>query len=165
MGILDSSSVCERWKQLSGSRESVPEKQPRISAVGPLVGERSICIRASAALGLRDLGPWQLLAVTVGAVVGASIYLRPALVAQQLHEPGPILAVWVIAGALSLTGALCYAQSPPFGRQLVENMSILGRRSANLRRFCSDGCALQSELRLRLRRPLQWSCSSPISFR
>ena len=58
----------------------------------------------------RELGRWQLLAVTVGSVIGASIYLRPALVAQELHRPAPILAAWVLAGVLSLTGALTYAQ-------------------------------------------------------
>jgi basic amino acid/polyamine antiporter, APA family len=58
----------------------------------------------------RDLGRWQLLAITVGAVVGASIYLRPAMVAQALGTPWRILLAWTVAGAISLAGALSYAQ-------------------------------------------------------
>ena len=58
----------------------------------------------------RDLGRWQLLAITVGAMVGASIYLRPAMVAQALGTPWRILLAWTLAGAISLAGALSYAQ-------------------------------------------------------
>ena len=58
----------------------------------------------------RDLGRWQLLAITVGAVVGAAIYIRPAMIAQELRDPFSIVFVWMIAGALSLAGALSYGQ-------------------------------------------------------
>jgi APA family basic amino acid/polyamine antiporter len=43
-------------------------------------------------------------------VLGSGIYLRPALVAQQVHAPGRFLIVWGVAGLLSLAGALTYAE-------------------------------------------------------
>ena len=46
----------------------------------------------------------------VGAVVGTGIYIRPASIAQLVGSPALILSVWLAAGALSLCGALTYAQ-------------------------------------------------------
>ena len=37
---------------------------------------------------LRGLTRFHALAIVVGAVLGTGIYLRPALVAQQVHSPG-----------------------------------------------------------------------------
>jgi APA family basic amino acid/polyamine antiporter len=59
---------------------------------------------------LRGLTRFHALAIVVGAVLGTGIYLRPALVAQQVHSPGRFLAVWVAAALLSLAGALTYAE-------------------------------------------------------
>ncbi len=53
---------------------------------------------------------WHALAVVVGSIVGTGIYIRPASIAQLVGSPTRILAVWVCAGLLSLTGALTYAQ-------------------------------------------------------
>jgi len=58
----------------------------------------------------RDLTRFHALAIVVGAVLGSGIYLRPALVAQQVHTPGRFLVVWGVAGLLSLAGALTYAE-------------------------------------------------------
>ena len=59
---------------------------------------------------LRDLGRPQVLAVVIGAMVGTSIYIRPASIAQLAGATTPILIVWVAAGLLTLFGALTYAQ-------------------------------------------------------
>lgn len=84
----------------------------------------------------RDLGRWQLLAITVGGVVGAGIYIRPALVAQELREPGPIAMAWVLAGLLSLAGALSYAQLagrwPRAGGEYVYLGQTIGEAAAFL---------------------------------
>lgn len=58
----------------------------------------------------RGLSRWHALAIVVGAVVGTGIYIRPVVIAQLLHAPGPIMLVWILAGMLSLAGALCYAE-------------------------------------------------------
>jgi len=58
----------------------------------------------------RELRRPQVLAIVVGAIVGAGIYIRPASIAQLLRSPTLILGVWFAGGILSLCGALTYAQ-------------------------------------------------------
>jgi APA family basic amino acid/polyamine antiporter len=58
----------------------------------------------------RGLTRWHALAVVVGSIVGTGIYIRPASIAQLVVSPTLVLAVWICAGLLSLTGALTYAQ-------------------------------------------------------
>ena len=58
----------------------------------------------------RALSPFHALAIVVGAIVGTGIYIRPAIIAQQVHTPGRLLAVWCVAGLLSLAGALTLAE-------------------------------------------------------
>jgi APA family basic amino acid/polyamine antiporter len=109
--------MARSWKSSRRAPQSAPVS-------GDVVSDSGL----PAASGLaRELGRWQLLAVAVGAVVGASIYLRPALVAQQLHEPGPIVAAWVLAGGLSLTGALCYARLASLWPQAGGEYVYLGK--------------------------------------
>ena len=48
--------------------------------------------------------------VVVGGIVGAGIFLNPAIVAQRAVTPGLILAVWAIGGAIAFVGAVCYAE-------------------------------------------------------
>jgi basic amino acid/polyamine antiporter, APA family len=58
----------------------------------------------------RVLTRFHVLAIVVGGIVGAGIFIRPAAIAQLLGSPASILGVWLAAGALSLFGALTYAQ-------------------------------------------------------
>lgn len=51
-----------------------------------------------------------VVALTVGVVVGASIFRTPSLVAQNAGDPVLTLLVWVLGGAVSIIGALCYAE-------------------------------------------------------
>ena len=57
----------------------------------------------------RALSRWNALAIVVGAVIGTGIYLRPASIAQLVHTPIAIVAVWLGAGLLTMAGALTYA--------------------------------------------------------
>jgi basic amino acid/polyamine antiporter, APA family len=58
----------------------------------------------------RKLGLVDGVAIVVGTVIGAGIFLTPNLVARQLPTPGLILAVWIFTGVLSCCGALAYAE-------------------------------------------------------
>ena len=58
----------------------------------------------------RKLGLVDGVAIVVGTVIGAGIFLTPNLVARNLPSPGLILAVWIFTGALSCFGALAYAE-------------------------------------------------------
>jgi amino acid transporter len=49
-------------------------------------------------------------ALIVGMVVGVGIFKTPALVAQYTQSAGVALLAWLLGGAMSLVGALCYAE-------------------------------------------------------
>src|SRR5512134_1466822 len=49
-------------------------------------------------------------ALVVGTVIGTGVFLKTAVMAQDVGSPGLVLAAWVAAGLLSLAGALTYAE-------------------------------------------------------
>ncbi len=49
-------------------------------------------------------------ALVVGTVIGTGVFLKTAIMAQDLGSPGLVLAAWVAAGLLSLAGSLTYAE-------------------------------------------------------
>jgi basic amino acid/polyamine antiporter, APA family len=49
-------------------------------------------------------------AMIVGIVVGAGIFRTPSLVAANVTSETSFLVLWVLGGAISLVGALCYAE-------------------------------------------------------
>jgi amino acid transporter len=51
-----------------------------------------------------------VLAITIGVVIGAGIFRTPALVAGQASSETMLLLAWVAGGLLSIVGALCYAE-------------------------------------------------------
>src|SRR5438874_1955935 len=57
-----------------------------------------------------QLGLWDAVSIIIGIVVGTGIYETPPLVLKNVSGPGTALGVWTVAGALSLVGALCYAE-------------------------------------------------------
>ena len=48
--------------------------------------------------------------LTVGVVVGASVFETPAFVAGHVGSRGGVLGAWLLGGGVSLIGALCYAE-------------------------------------------------------
>lgn len=50
------------------------------------------------------------MALIVGTVVGAGIFRTPSLVAANAGSEGVALLAWLAGGAISLVGALCYAE-------------------------------------------------------
>ncbi|HEV2748871.1 MAG TPA: amino acid permease [Allosphingosinicella sp.] len=67
---------------------------------------------ASAPLGAPrpTLRSRDVLALTVGIVIGAGIFRTPALVAGAAGSEAALLLAWVAGGLLSIVGALCYAE-------------------------------------------------------
>lgn len=59
---------------------------------------------------LRALGLREGIAIHMGVIIGSGIFIVPATIAGHLQAMGPILLVWVIAGLLSLFGALTLAE-------------------------------------------------------
>jgi amino acid transporter len=49
-------------------------------------------------------------ALIVGIVVGAGIFKLPALVAANTGDAGTMMLAWILGAAISIIGALCYAE-------------------------------------------------------
>jgi APA family basic amino acid/polyamine antiporter len=49
-------------------------------------------------------------ALLVGSVIGSGIFVVPSLIAQRIHEPGLVIAIWLFSGLLVLCGALALAE-------------------------------------------------------
>ncbi len=58
----------------------------------------------------RVLGLWDVLGILIGSVIGSGIFIVPAEIAGLLKAPLIIMSVWVVGGALSFFGALCFAE-------------------------------------------------------
>src|SRR6266849_987256 len=82
----------------------------------------------------RKLGLFDSTSIVVGTMVGSAIFLVPNSVAQNLPSVPMILGVWIVAGALSLLGALAYAElgamMPATGGQYVFLRESFGPLSA-----------------------------------
>jgi len=59
---------------------------------------------------LRALGLKEGIAIHMGVIIGSGIFLVPATIAGRLHAMGPIMLVWIVAGMLTLFGALTLAE-------------------------------------------------------
>ncbi len=57
-----------------------------------------------------QLSLWDAVSIMVGIIIGATIYETPPLIFKNVAHPWMGVAIWVIAGALCLFGALCYAE-------------------------------------------------------
>jgi APA family basic amino acid/polyamine antiporter len=59
---------------------------------------------------LRVLGLREGIAIHMGVIIGSGIFIVPATIAGHLQAMGPIILVWVVAGMLTLFGALTLAE-------------------------------------------------------
>src|SRR5438128_4543738 len=58
----------------------------------------------------RRLNVFDATMLVIGGIIGAGIFLNPAVVAQRVGAPGLIVAVWALGGLVALAGALCFAE-------------------------------------------------------
>ena len=58
----------------------------------------------------RKLGLWVSVSIVIGSVIGSSIFMKPATMAAQLSSPLLLLLVWIVAGIISLFGAMINAE-------------------------------------------------------
>lgn len=59
---------------------------------------------------LQGLGFREAVSLVAGTIIGTGIFLKAAVMAQLAGSVAGVLAAWVVAAVLSLTGALCYAE-------------------------------------------------------
>jgi basic amino acid/polyamine antiporter, APA family len=58
----------------------------------------------------RRLGPFDATMLVVGGIIGAGIFLNPAVVAQRAPTAWLTIGVWVLGGAVALAGAFVFAE-------------------------------------------------------
>jgi basic amino acid/polyamine antiporter, APA family len=58
----------------------------------------------------RSLTRINAVAMVVGTIIGASIFVQPSEIARYLDSPGQVMAVWLACGVLTLFGALVCAE-------------------------------------------------------
>ncbi len=58
----------------------------------------------------RTLGLWPTISIVIGSVIGSGIFLKPSLMASQLGSPVWLVLVWIVAGLITLCGALSNAE-------------------------------------------------------
>src|SRR5205814_5000377 len=58
----------------------------------------------------RRLGVFDATMIVMGGIIGAGIFVNPAVVARNVHTPALILGAWLIGGLIALIGAFVYAE-------------------------------------------------------
>jgi APA family basic amino acid/polyamine antiporter len=58
----------------------------------------------------RILGLWSAVSIVIGTVIGSGVFLVPSTMIAEVGSVKILFAVWVVAGLLSLFGALTYAE-------------------------------------------------------
>lgn len=58
----------------------------------------------------RGLGFRESVSIVVGTIIGTGIFMKTAVMSQTVGSPMMVLLAWLLGGALSLAGALTYAE-------------------------------------------------------
>jgi len=58
----------------------------------------------------RQFGLWTAVALIIGQVIAVGIFLTPAGMAKSVGSPFWLFLIWIVIGAMTLSGALCYGE-------------------------------------------------------
>jgi APA family basic amino acid/polyamine antiporter len=58
----------------------------------------------------KTISLWSAITIVIGTIVGTSIFMKPATMASQLPSPYLLIIVWLVAGVVSLFGAMAFAE-------------------------------------------------------
>ncbi|CDM66820.1 APC family permease [Pyrinomonas methylaliphatogenes] len=91
---------------------------------GKFIFESGGVMREDGSFGLkRGLGLLDATAIVIGSMIGSGIFIVSAESARLVGAPGWLLLAWLLAGVLTITGALCCAElaamMPQAGGQYV----------------------------------------------
>jgi APA family basic amino acid/polyamine antiporter len=102
---------------------------------------------------VRGLTATDTTALVVGTVIGSGVFLKTAVMTQDVGTPALVMAAWVAAGVLSLAGALSFAELgamfPEAGGEYVYLKKSYGATAAFLfgwQRFIVAGSASVASL-------------------
>lgn len=83
---------------------------------------------------VKQLGLFTVVAIAVGAVIGSGIFKKPAIMADHLGSPELLIFVWILAGVITLIGALSNAEVagmiPETGGQYIYFQKMYGNLAA-----------------------------------
>src|SRR5947209_16131763 len=82
------------------------EERPDAVALTGVAASR----RASGPSLQRVLGVWSAISIVIGTVIGSGVFLVPSAMIRYVGSARNLFLVWIIAGLLSLFGALTYAE-------------------------------------------------------
>ena len=78
----------------------------------------------------RTLGLSTAISIVIGSIIGSGIFMKPATMAAQLGSPELLIVVWIVAGVITLFGALSTAElaamMPETGGSFVYYKKIYG---------------------------------------
>lgn len=78
----------------------------------------------------RRLGLFDASMLVIGGIIGAGIFLNPAIVAERTGSAGLTLAVWALGGVVALIGAMCFgelgARHPEAGGSYIYIRDVFG---------------------------------------
>jgi len=78
----------------------------------------------------KTIGLWSATTIVIGSVIGSGIFMKPATMAGQLGSPYLLVVVWMVAGIVSMFGAMAFAELgtmfPETGGQYVYLRKIYG---------------------------------------
>ncbi len=81
---------------------------------------------------VRGLGLTAAMSVNIANMIGTGVFLKTRVMTCNVGTPGRVIAVWIVAGLLSLAGALTYAElttmMPRAGGEYVFIREAYGRR-------------------------------------
>lgn len=79
----------------------------------------------------RVLGLWSAVSIVIGTVIGSGVFLVPSSMIRYVGSVQELFVVWIVAGLLSLFGALTYAElaaaMPEAGGEYVYLSAAYGR--------------------------------------
>ena len=70
----------------------------------------------------KTIGLWSATTIVIGSVIGSGIFMKPATMAGQLGSPYLLIIVWIVAGLVSLFGAMAFAELGTMFPKPVDNM-------------------------------------------
>jgi basic amino acid/polyamine antiporter, APA family len=89
----------------------------------PLADQAALSTRASGQTLKPGLSLFDSVALVAGSMIGSGIFIVSADIARQVGSPAALLAVWIVAGLMTIAGALAYgelaAMMPEAGGQYV----------------------------------------------